>query len=439
MTAIPRSEPKRPAQSAHDGNHDGESLAHFPNIFASGTGIHRSLLGWRMAVLPFRAAGGTHSYGIAFGMSEEISALISNFRSPRLIAPATFWDGTGPADDVLGRCRMYELDYAMDGTIEIDGNKVRANVVLLDVPLGFEVIWTGTIFGTMDDLFSLQHRIAVEAVKQLDPALFNRGPATKLISRTTVAAAHHYVLGAIQGIYRLDRHRFTRARAMLTEAIVLDPNYAAAYAWLAYWSLMAVGLGWVDDPRHVTVLAGVSAERAIQLDPENARAYSIAGHVKAYLQHDVQSALKLHTRAIDLNPNLPVAWAMSSISKAYSGDHVTAIRQATVARSLSPRDPHIYWPEHNATWAHFFNRELDRAGILSDIVLTRNPEHLSAINVHLGILGHIGQRKEAKHWLSKLSEFVPEVTAAKIAKRAPWQPDDRRYLVEGLRLAGVPA
>ena len=390
-------------------------------------------------MLPFRASGATGSHSIAFGMAEEISAVISRFRSPRLIAPATFWDGIGPADDVLGRCKMYELDYVLEGTIEVDRGGVRANVVLMDVPLDFEVIWNGTISGTVDDLFSLQHSIAIEAVRRIDPALSERVPTVGPRRETMVAAAHNAVLGAIKGIYRLDRHKFNRARTLLTEAIVLDPNYAAAYAWLAYWSIIAVGSGWVDDPRHVTVLAGVAADRAIQLDPENARAFTMAGHVKAYLQHDVPSALKLHERAIELNPNLPIAWAMSSISKVYHGDYLTGLRQAAVARSLSPRDPHVNWAEHSATWAHFFNRDLCQAEILSDIVLTRNPDHISAINAHLGILGHGGQREEAGHWLAKLRQLAPAATAASIVARAPWQPEDRRYFAEGLRLAGVPA
>ena len=44
------------------------------------------------------------------------------------------------------------------------------------------------------------------------------------------------------------------------------------------------------------------------LDPFNARALAVAGHVKGYLLHDVPSALHLHARAIELNPDLPIAW-----------------------------------------------------------------------------------------------------------------------------------
>ena len=415
-----------------------EALNRFPSVLSTMAQIPKHQLGWRMAVLPFRAVGETSSYGIAFGMSEEISAAVSRFRSPRLIAPATFWDGTGPAADVLARCRMYELDYMMDGTIEVIGSQVRVIVVLLDVVLDFEVIWTGHFDGSIDDLFSLQHMIAAETVEQLDPDLFRRGPVSNSPIETSVPTAHRLVLSAIQGIYRVDQARFVRARTSLTEAIVLDSGYAAAYAWLAYWSIMAVGQGWVEDPREITVLAGASADRAVLLDPTDARAICVAGHVKSYLLHDVQSALKMHALAIELNPNLPIAWTLSSCSKMYNGEHVTAIKHATVSQSLSPRDPHIFFTEHVLTLAHFLRGDLAEAETLSEVVLTRNPGHASAINVHLGILGHLGRKEEAVGWLADLQAINPNVSVQSIIARAPWRDKDRDFYVEGLRLAGVP-
>ena len=94
----------------------------------------RHQLGWRMAVLPFRSVGAPVGHGIALGMAEEVSAALSRFCTPRLIATATFWDGSGPAADALARCRTYQLDYVIDGT------KVHVDVALLDVVLDFAVL-----------------------------------------------------------------------------------------------------------------------------------------------------------------------------------------------------------------------------------------------------------------------------------------------------------
>lgn len=400
--------------------------------------LPRHQLGWRMAVLPFRSLGAPIGYGIALGMAEEVSAALSRFRAPRLIATATFWDGSGPAADALARCRTYQLDYIIDGTIQVIEDQVRVNVALLDVVLDFEVVWSGYFDGRLDDLFSLQHRIASETVAQVDPELFQRGPAFEAPVRTDIAEAHHSVLTAIQGIFRLDRPKFMRARELLAKAIELDPDYAAAHAWMAYWSIMAVGMGWVENPRDVTTLAGASAERAVRLDPLDARALAIAGHVKGYLLHDVPSALNLHARAIELNPNLPIAWTLSSWSKIYNGEHATAIRHAMMSRSLSPRDPHRFLVEHALMTAHFFSHHLEEAEMLAESVLQRDPDHVSALNVRLAILGHMGRKEEARHYLAMLREIDQNVSLERIISRPPLRPEDRAFYIDGLQRAGVP-
>jgi TolB-like protein/Tfp pilus assembly protein PilF len=391
-------------------------------------------LGWRMAVLPFRSVGAP----IGYGMAEEVSAALSRFRAPRMIATATFWDGTGPAADAVRLCRTYQLDYVIEGSIEVVDDRVDVNVTLLDVILDFEVIWTSRFGGRLDDLFSLQNRIAAEAVGQVEPDFVHSATTLEPEVKTRSAAAHRAVLTAIQGIFRPGQPDFMRARQHLTRAIELDPNYAAAHAWIAYWSIMAVGQGWVDDPADVTTLAGTAAERAMQLDPFDARALAIAGHVKAYLLHDVRTALTLHARATALNPNLPIAWTLSSWSRIYNGEHAVAIRHAMMARSLSPRDPHIFLAEHALMTAQFFSGQLEEAEMLAEIVLNRHKQHASALNVRLAILGHMGRRSEALACLALLRQIDPNVSIEKIVARAPLKPEDRAFYIDGLRRAGVP-
>jgi TolB-like protein len=417
---------------------EAASLSRFPPVFSSTANIPDHQLGWRMAVLPFRSVGEPLGHGIALGMAEEISTALSRFRLPRLVASATFWNGTEPVDDAMARCRMYALDYIIDGTIKIDGSQITVLVTLVDVVLSFEVIWSGRFDGTMDDLFSLQHRIVSETVAQIDPELFQRGSAFEAPCKTEVAAAHHSVLTAIQGIFRLDKQPFMQARTLLAHAIALDPAYAAAYTWMAYWCIMANGLGWAENPREIAATAGDVAKRAVLLDPMDARALTIAGHVEAYLFRDVPQAAGMHVRALALNPNLPIAWTLSSWCKIYSGEHATALREAAISKSLSPRDPHIFFTEHATMTAYLFSRKLEDAEILSDIMLTRNPEHVSALNVRLAILGHLGRRNEAESVIAMLRRFEPMVTVANIVGRAPITKHDQAYYARGLMLAGVP-
>ena len=372
-------------------------------------------------------------------MAEEISTLLARFRAPQLIATVTFWKDGGLVGNWAEQCRAYQLDYVVEGTIEVAGDRVQVKVRLQDVVLNFEPIWVGRFEGPVNDLFSLQDRIASGTVAQIDPELFHRTSAFAPSGRTEVGMAHQSVLTAIRDLYRSDRDSFMQAHDRLARAIGLDPNCATAHAWMAYWAFMSVAQGWAVDSKAASELAGASAERAMLLDPLDARAVAIAGHIKGYLMHDVPTALRLHAQAVALNPNLPLAWTLSSWSKIYSGDHAAAVRHAQAARSLSPRDPYIFLVEHALMTAHFFRRHLDEAEQMSDAVMSRNPDHVSALNVHLAILGHMGRKVEARHYLALLQASQPGVTVHAIAARVPLRPNDEAFYKEGLSLAGVPS
>lgn len=393
--------------------------------------------GWRIAVLPFRSLGSPLDGGLSLGMAEEISAALSRFRMPRLIATGSFWDGTGPAADALARCRAFSLDYVISGTIQTSGERIRVTVTLLDVAMDFEVVWASRFEGTTQDLFTLQDKIASQTVAQIDPELLQRHHFRGDAIQTANAVAHQSVLTAIQGIYRPDKLRFMQARDLLLHAIGLDEEYAAAHAWLAYWYLTGISHGWIDDPHEAITRAGIAAERAIALDSLDARGVTIAGHVKAYLLHDIDSALALHRRATNLNPNLPIAWTLSSWSHIYSGDHQTAMNHATMAESLSPTDPHVFVVEHAAMTARFFLGDLEIADALASSVLERRPRHATALKVRLAILGHLGRTDDAAQCLALLKLVMQDVTIDRIIARPPLQARDRAFYVEGLRAAGV--
>lgn len=393
--------------------------------------------GWRIAVLPFRSLGSQLDGGLSLGLAEEISAALARFRMPRLIATGSFWDGQGPTQDALSRCRAYNLDYVISGTIQASGPRIRVTVTLLDVAMDFEVIWASRFEGTTEDLFTLQDTIASQTVAQIDPELLQRHQFRNDPTQTASASAHQAVLTAIQAMYRPDKSRFMLAKDLLQQAIGLDSEYAAAHAWLAYWYILAIAEDWIDDPGKAASRAGEAAETAVALDPLDARGVTIAGHVKAYLLHDIEAALALHRRAITLNPNLPIAWTLSAWAHIYSGDHQTALNHATMAESLSPTDPHVFVVEHAAMTARFFMGDLEIADLLAASVLERRPRHATALRVRLAVLGHLGRLDDAAICLETLTAISSSVSLKRITARPPLRERDRDFYAEGLRLAGV--
>ena len=122
-----------------------------------------------------------------------------------------------------------------------------------------------------------------------------------------------------------------------------DPGSSVAHGWLAYWNLLYVGQGWATDPAASTAEAARLAERAMMLDPGDARALTLAGHVRGFLGRHPEEAIALHERAIALNPNLALAWCFSGLSHSYLGRHDEALRRINQALRLSPSDPHVFF------------------------------------------------------------------------------------------------
>ena len=78
--------------------------------------------------------------------------------------------------------------------------------------------------------------------------------------------------------------------------------------------MFLVGQGWADDPEAATRRAGELADAAVAMDPNDARALTLAGHVRGFLLRRPAEAAVLHDRAISLNPNLAIAWCFSGFS-----------------------------------------------------------------------------------------------------------------------------
>ncbi len=116
----------------------------------------------------------------------------------------------------------------------------------------------------------------------------------------------------------------------------MEPDNATSNAWWAYWHLFLVGQAWARDPVAAAQRAGELAERAVTLDPGDARALALVGHVRGFLHKRAAEASALLERALSLNPNLALAWCFSGLAQCYLSHHDIAIEHIARARHLSP-------------------------------------------------------------------------------------------------------
>lgn len=401
-----------------------EALLRAPPINPKGVKSPAHTRPVRLRVMPPRAVD-LSEIGIPLpGLAEEITAAVSRFR----------WISC-----VLEPRQEQAADYTLDTTLQCSDRRVRIIVRLLDLEAGSDVVWAGRFDRALNDVLMLQGELAAEISAQIDPELLLREGERRSSHSLDDASALDLTLRAIPAIYRLEPRGFRNAGKLLASAVAMQPDSAAAHAWWAYWHLFLVGQAWATDPAGATLRAGELAERAVTLDPGDARALALVGHVRGFLHKRAEEACALHERALSLNPNLPLAWCFSGLAHCYLGRHEMAIEQITRAQQLSPHDPHAFFFDMALMMPYFLRGEYDKALALGRRALELNPGFTSTYKGYLATLGQLGHLQEARRVLVRLLELEPDFCVSAALRRSPiTQPIDQNLYADGLRRAGLP-
>jgi DNA-binding SARP family transcriptional activator/TolB-like protein len=402
-------------------------------------GRRRSARGARLGTAPLQPLGSGAKEHLALGLAEAITTALSRFRWIAVVSSASLVRFGGPEADPLSLRSALDLDFLLTGSVQADGGRVRITLRLLDLHASGEVVWAQRFDRAAANLLALQDEIAAAVVAQIDPEILLI-EAKRAASRPPVdPSAYELVLRAIPAIYRLEREAFLEAGQLLTQAIAREPNNATAHAWFAYWHVFLVGEGWAEDQGAALARAGTHAEKAIQLDPSDARAFAIAGHVRSFLHHRLDEALRLHERALSLNPHLPMAWVFSGVTHAYRGDQAEALARIIRYRRLSPMDPHAFLFDTALMIPHLLLGEHELVVALGMQVTEMNPGLSAAWKPYIAALGHLGRRTEAAEALRRLLALEPGFSIQRFLATAPFAREvDRQHYAAGLRLAGVP-
>jgi DNA-binding SARP family transcriptional activator/TolB-like protein len=387
-------------------------------------------LGVRLAIAPLRAIGSSTNEELALGLAEEITTSLSRFRWISCIS------GERRQDELWS---TLDPDFVLDGTIQQTSQQIRINARLMDMRAAGAVVWAHRFDRQAKDILALQDEIGSAIVAQLDPALLihegERTAARQLHNPTT----QDLVLQALPPVYRLERQGFHEASRLLESAIIADPGNAVAHAWLAYWHLFLVGQGWSVDPSSDAERAAELAERAVTLDPADARALTLAGHVRSFLGKRPAEGAALHERAIALNPNLALAWCFSGLAQSYLGQHDEALRRMYQAVRLSPSDPHLFFFDHALIMPHLLLAEYENAAEIGRRAVELNPWFSSAYKGYLAALGYLDRVRECEAVLARLLELEPGFSVEGAVARSPMtRGADRDRYAEGLRRAGLP-
>ncbi len=390
----------------------------------------------RVGIPHLRALGDAAAGHLAAGLAEELVSALARFRW------LSCFSVRSPITDILdvsGRVRCGpDLDLVLDGAVQQNGEQLRVAVRLLDLRAAGEVVWSERFDRTLGSLLTLQDEIASATVARLEPTLLLWEGERARASLGGNPRPHDLLRMAIPDLFRLHRPGFEEAGVRLRQALEMEPNYPETYVWLTQWHLFALGQGWTSDVGSAARSAQELASRAIELAPGDARALTLAGHVRAFIDGRPEEARWLHERALSANPNLTLAWSRAAFASAYAGRHEDALYQAEQARRLSPDDPLAFLSESVLALSNLLLGEYEAAARYGARAITINPRFSTAYKAQLAALGHLGQHEEATEIRGRLLTLEPGFSIGQTLRRLPIRkPEDRARYLDGLRLGGL--
>lgn len=285
-----------------------------------------------IAVLPLEnISGDPNLTAIGDGLSETLLDRLSELPQLRVISRASSFQFRGPGVDVRDVATKLGVRAVMVGTVMRDGDEVLVRIETIDADDNTHV--TGfNVRRRSSEISGLQSDIARNAAAQLELRLSDAQARRVSSGMSEDSEALGYYLA---GLVELNGPKDARssARDYFRRAVTIDPNFAVAFAELA-WLQYAVAMT-SSDPERQLPEARAAVDRALTSDPSNAKAHVVRALLKE-AEYDWKSAERDYLRAIELSPNLVFARSFYSNFLSTSGRFDEAMIQFEELRARDP-------------------------------------------------------------------------------------------------------
>lgn len=259
------------------------------------------------------------------GITDDLINDLSQYSGLNVMARRTTYSYKNRTTDIQTIAHNLGVTYVVDGDVRRDGNRLRINVQLIDANTGVN-IWAQRFDRETRDIFVVQDDIRKNILSSLSVTLTVEERNRERVNYTSSFEAYDVFLrGQAILVSRASAADSKQASALMRRAIELDPNFARAYAALAYTLADAYRQAWITDAERMRREALDAGKRAIELDPNLPQTYWIMGNVYLFMFEDFDKAIEMGKRAVELAPNDNDGLLTLAVTYAYADDPAKGI------------------------------------------------------------------------------------------------------------------
>jgi TolB-like protein/class 3 adenylate cyclase len=294
-----------------------------------------------IVVLPFENLGGDpeQEYFVD-GMTESLTTDLSRISGATVIARNTAFSYKGRHIGVKQIGRDLNIRYALEGSVQRGGNRLRVNVQLIDTKTGVH-LWAERFDKPLADLFDMQDEIVARLANALNAELIAL-EARRAEQSPNPDSMDLYFQGMAWVNRGVNPQNYAKARDCFDRALALDPGNVDALVGQGRVDAQMVGGGLADDRAARLASAEVALNRALSLAPNHPWAHTWMGLVYIHTHRGLQAITEAE-RALTLDRNLAHAQAgVLAGAKIPMGRAEEAEGHVREGIRLSPRDSHFH-------------------------------------------------------------------------------------------------
>lgn len=369
-----------------------------------------------IAVLPFEnlSSDKENSY-FADGIQDEILTRLATIADLKVISRTSTARYKSQPEDLKTVSQQLGVANILEGSVQKAGEKVRVNVQLIDARSDSH-LWAKSYDGDARDIFGVETEVSQQVADALRARLSPTETQRLAGAPTANTEAYDLFLKAEfeerEAESTLLPDDWDRAAAFYREALGFDPNFALAHARLV---MNRMQRHWYIDHLSAAELQPIQdeADRALELAPNLPEAHIARGVVYYFGHRQYEPALAEFRVAIQLQPNNARAFEFSGYVHRRLNRWKESLADLTTSLEQDPRNS-ILLGEIATSYGYL--RMWKEARDFAQRTLSINPHDVTALAVLLSTaISGKGDVAEASHLLATITpdnELLPDFSHA---------------------------